>query len=257
MSSLKITFLMGVMFGFFMLVGAVIGGQSGVIMAFAIALICAGQSSTLTGTMAGQICMEGFLHFRMRPWLRRMMTRGLAIIPAVVAIWLLGDASTYRLLILSQVVLSLQLPFAVVPLIRFTSDRDKMGPFVNPRWVWVLAWLVSLTIIALNVLLVYQEIGVWYEGAGSLGWAGRITAIPAAGMLGGLLVWMTFRSHGNGVEVNESDVGEVVEAALSGPVSYRKIGVAIEVGRSDRAIDRKSTRLNSSHTDISRMPSSA
>lgn len=216
-------------------------------IAFAVALICAGQSSTLTGTMAGQICMEGFLHFRMRPWLRRMITRGLAIIPAVVAIWLLGDASTYRLLILSQVVLSLQLPFAVVPLVRFTSDKEKMGPFASAVWVKVLAWLISITIIALNAMLVYQEIGAWYEGAGSLGWVVLITAVPAAGSLGALLVWMIFRSQHNGVEVDESEVGAVVESAMSEAASYGRIGVAIEASKNDRAMVKQAVAIAKAH----------
>ncbi|HET8546545.1 MAG TPA: Nramp family divalent metal transporter, partial [Bryobacteraceae bacterium] len=98
-------------------------------MLFAIALLCSGQSSTLTGTMAGQIVMEGFLNFRMRPWLRRLITRMLAVIPAAITIWSAGEEGTYKLLILSQVILSLQLPFAVIPLIHFTSDRRRMGDF--------------------------------------------------------------------------------------------------------------------------------
>src|SRR5262249_18703261 len=96
---------------------------------FAIALICAGQSSTITGTLAGQITMEGFLHFRIRPWLRRLITRSLAIIPAVIVIGISGEHGTTRLLVVSQVILSLQLPFAVVPLVKFTASRRKMGPF--------------------------------------------------------------------------------------------------------------------------------
>ena len=98
---------------------------------FAVALLCSGQSSTLTGTMAGQIVMEGFLNFRMRPWLRRLITRVLAIVPAALTIYIAGDKATYQLLILSQVILSMQLPFAVIPLIHFTSDRARMGEFAN------------------------------------------------------------------------------------------------------------------------------
>src|SRR5262249_2872736 len=108
-------------------------------IAFAVALVCAGQSSTLTGTLAGQITMEGFLQFRMRPWLRRLVTRSLAVIPAVIVIGMTGEKGTYKLLILSQVILSMQLPFAVVPLIKFTSSRAKMGVFASPVVVKVLA----------------------------------------------------------------------------------------------------------------------
>jgi manganese transport protein len=120
---------------------------------FAAALLCSGQNSTLTGTLAGQIVMEGFLHLRMKPWLRRLMTRSLAIVPAALVIGLAGERQATSLLIFSQVVLSFQLPFAVVPLIQFTNDRRKMGEFANCRWVAVLAWFVAAAIIALNALL--------------------------------------------------------------------------------------------------------
>jgi len=176
-----------------------------------------------------------------------MITRGLAIIPAVIAIWLLGDASTYRLLILSQVVLSLQLPFAVIPLVRFTSDKEKMGPFASAVWVKCGAWLISITIIALNVMLVYQEIGAWYEGAGSLGWVVLVTTVPVAGGLGALLVWMIFRSQQNGVEVDESEVGAVVESAMSEAATYERIGVAIEASRNDRAMVKQAVAIARAH----------
>src|SRR5438876_8632819 len=123
---------------------------------FAIALLCSGQNATLTGTLAGQIVMEGFINIRLRPWLRRLITRLIAIVPAVVVIAMYGDRGTGPLIILSQVVLSLQLPFAVFPLITFTSDPGKMGPFVNPSWVKLLAWTVAVVITALNVYLLYQ-----------------------------------------------------------------------------------------------------
>jgi manganese transport protein len=123
---------------------------------FAIALLCSGQNATLTGTLAGQIVMEGFLNLRLRPWLRRLITRLLAIVPAIIVIGLYGERGTGPLIILSQVVLSLQLPFAVFPLVAFTSDPHKMGAFVNPRWMKVLAWTVAVIIAVLNVWLLYQ-----------------------------------------------------------------------------------------------------
>jgi manganese transport protein len=123
---------------------------------FAVALLCSGQNATLTGTLAGQIVMEGFINLRMRPWLRRLITRLIAIVPAVIVITLYGEGSTGALLILSQVILSLQLPFAVFPLVSFTSDRAKMGPFVSPVWVRALAWTVAVIIAALNAWLLYQ-----------------------------------------------------------------------------------------------------
>jgi len=128
---------------------------------FAVALLASGQSSTLTGTFAGQIVMEGFLDLRMPPWLRRLVTRSLAIIPAVFTILYFGDNSTYKLLILSQVVLSMQLPFAVIPLIRFTNDRRRMGEFANAPWVQTLAWCTAAVIVALNVWLIASQVGPW------------------------------------------------------------------------------------------------
>jgi manganese transport protein len=120
---------------------------------FAIALLCCGLNSTVTATMAGHIVMEGFLDIRLPPWLRRLVTRGIAIVPAAaVTIWY-GDAGTAKLLILSQVVLSLQLPFAIVPLVMFTADRSKMGPLTAPRWVTWLAVLAALVVIVLNAKL--------------------------------------------------------------------------------------------------------
>jgi manganese transport protein len=120
---------------------------------FAIALLASGQNSTITATLAGQIVMEGFLDLRLPAWARRLTTRLLAIVPAVVMTALYGESGTTELLILSQVILSLQLPFAVVPLVRFTSDRAKMGAFVNPRWLSRLAWAVATLIITLNLKL--------------------------------------------------------------------------------------------------------
>jgi manganese transport protein len=122
---------------------------------FAVALLCSGQNATLTGTLAGQIVMEGFINLRIRPWLRRLVTRLIAIIPAIVVVAIYGERGTGPLLILSQVVLSLQLPFAVFPLVMFTSDPKKMGAFANPLWVKVPAYTVAVIIAALNVYLLY------------------------------------------------------------------------------------------------------
>lgn len=120
---------------------------------FAVALLASGQNSTLTGTLAGQIVMEGFLNFRMPPWVRRVITRALAIIPAVIVIGVYGESRTTDLLVASQVVLSMQLGFAVWPLLRFTDSREKMGEFANPRWISVLGWTCATLIITLNVKL--------------------------------------------------------------------------------------------------------
>jgi manganese transport protein len=123
---------------------------------FAVALLCSGQNATLTGTLAGQIVMEGFVNIRLRPWLRRLITRLVAIVPAIIVVSLYGERGTGALLVLSQVILSLQLSFAVFPLVRFTSDRHKMGALVAPRWMQVAAWVVAVIIAALNVYLPYR-----------------------------------------------------------------------------------------------------
>ena len=123
---------------------------------FAVALLCSGQNATLTGTLAGQIVMEGFINIRLRPWLRRLITRLIAIVPAIIVVALYGERGTGQLLILSQVILSLQLSFAVIPLVMFTNDADKMGPFASPWWVKAVAWPVAIVIAALNAYLLWQ-----------------------------------------------------------------------------------------------------
>jgi manganese transport protein len=129
------------------------GGASAV---FALALLASGQNSTITGTLAGQIVMEGFLNIRLRPWLRRLITRGIAIIPAAIVAVMYGESGTARLLILSQVILSMQLSFAVFPLVMFTSDKLKMGRFVNPYWLKLLSYTVAIVILGLNLWLLVQ-----------------------------------------------------------------------------------------------------
>jgi manganese transport protein len=122
---------------------------------FACALLASGQNSTLTGTLAGQIVMEGFLDIRLKPWLRRLITRAIAIIPAILVIAIAGENKVTWLIILSQVVLSFQLPFAVIPLVQFTSSRKNMGEFVNSRLTTAIAWTVAAAILCLNVELIY------------------------------------------------------------------------------------------------------
>jgi len=125
---------------------------------FAVALLASGLNSTVTATLAGQIVMEGFLRLRLPDWARRVITRGIAIVPVVAVTALYGDAGTARLLVLSQVVLSMQLPFAVIPLVQFVSDRDKMGALVIPGWLKVLAWGIAGVIVALNLKLLFDTI---------------------------------------------------------------------------------------------------
>lgn len=123
---------------------------------FAVALLASGLNSTVTATLAGQIVMEGFLRLRIPHWARRLLTRAIAIVPVVVVTALYGESGTARLLVLSQIVLSMQLPFAVIPLVRFVSDKRKMGVFVIPGWVSVIAWAVAALILTLNLKLLYD-----------------------------------------------------------------------------------------------------
>ena len=160
-------------------------------VSFAIALLCAGQSSTLTGTMAGQVVMEGFLNFRMRPWLRRFITRMAAVIPAAITVYVSGEVGTYKLLILSQIILSLQLPFAVIPLINFTSDRKRMGDFVNAGWVRILAWSVAIVIVSLNVWLLVDAFSNWIATAGAYRIPVSIVLYTLSFALLLLLAWVT------------------------------------------------------------------
>jgi manganese transport protein len=125
-------------------------GAAGASTLFAIALLASGQNSSITGTLAGQVVMEGFIHLKVSPWLRRLITRSLAIIPTIIVVAVTGERGTEKLLILSQVILSLQLSFAVVPLVMFTGNPKLMGEFVNPRWLKALSWFVAVLIAGLN-----------------------------------------------------------------------------------------------------------
>jgi manganese transport protein len=229
-------------------------GMSAAGIVFAIALLCSGQSSTLTGTMAGQIVMEGFLNIRMRPWLRRMLTRSLAIIPAAITVYFAGDKGTFQLLILSQVVLSLQLPFAVIPLIHFTSDRQRMGRFANRAWVKLLAWTTAAVILALNIRLAVLAIGEWLDKSGSArGWL-ELLLFPALATLAFLLVWVTFepliarrfRRFG----ALPIQMPQAVAADLPVP-AYHKILVALDHTSRDReAIAHAATFAKSPETKL-------
>jgi manganese transport protein len=216
---------------------------------FAIALLCAGQSSTLTGTMAGQIVMEGFLNFRMRPWLRRLITRVIAIIPAVFVIVTAGEEGTYKLLILSQVILSMQLPFAVIPLIHFTSDRARMGSFANRNWVKVLAWITAAIIVSLNIKLVIDTIGGWIEAAGPNAPLVTGIVVPLAIGLLLLLLWVSFAPllpailrRGTPVTQYPTDV-----AANLGTPAYSRILVSLDHTDRDRAAISHAAAMARSH----------
>ena len=213
-------------------------GASAAGVIFAIALLCSGQSSTLTGTLAGQVVMEGFLNFRMRPWLRRLITRALAVIPAALTIYISGDQATYQHIILSQVILSMQLPYAIIPLVHFTDDRQRMGPFANPGWVKALAWITAAVIVGLNLWLAGPIIGGWLESAGrwrALVW---MAIVPAAIGLLLLLLWVTIeplirgwtRTYGRASGLLQEATGT---DALATP-SYHRILVTLDHTALDR-----------------------
>jgi len=157
---------------------------------FAVALIAAGQSSTVTGTLAGQIVMEGFVQLRLSPLVRRLLTRSLAIGPALVVILVMGEKATGDLLVLSQVVLSLQLSFAVIPLVHLVSDRRWMGQYVIGPGLRTAAWAVAATIVALNLGLAWGEISEWISGAGPHAWLVFTTVVPGALLLLGFLAYV-------------------------------------------------------------------
>jgi len=125
---------------------------------FAIALLASGQNSTLTGTLAGQIVMEGFLNIRLKPWLRRLITRLIAIVPAFIVTLIYGEKGTMNLLVLSQVILSMQLSFAVIPLVLFTNNKNKMGEFANKRSLKILVWIITFAVLGLNIYLLLDMI---------------------------------------------------------------------------------------------------
>jgi manganese transport protein len=206
---------------------------------FAIALIASGQSSTITGTLAGQIVMEGHLNLRIAPWLRRLITRLLAITPAFFTIIYFGEESLGALLILSQVVLSLQLGFAIIPLIHFNSDAKLMKEFTIKKWVKILAWLSAVIIISLNVKLVIDEISGWMVSAGENAFWLYLTVIPLAIAVGLLLLYIIIKPffptqdkqtavpHGSALNL----------ADLNTPV-YQNIGIGIDFSENDKNVIR-------------------
>ena len=213
---------------------------------FGIALLCAGQSSTLTGTLAGQIVMEGYLHLRVAPWLRRLTTRLLALTPAVIVIWLVGESGTEKLLILSQVVLSLQLSFAVIPLIHFTSDRKNMGEFATPWWGRLLAWITAAIIVALNGKLVLDKIVEWIGLAHASGvrfgpvpasWALGASLFGVLGAMLALLGWVTIKPLVDPAPAwTEAPTVRLDWADALRPRPLETIGIALEHGPGDAEI---------------------
>jgi manganese transport protein len=204
---------------------------------FAVALLASGQSSTLTGTLAGQVVMEGFIHLRVRPWARRLVTRLFAILPAMVVIVLSGetDAKLLQLLVFSQVILSFQLPFAIVPLVQFTGDRARMGSFANGPWLKTASYSCAVVVVALNGLLLYFAADKWAEAAAAAGWSPlwvHGTLGPLAVALTAFLGWLALYPSRSGAEAARLPA----PAPSLPPVRYRSIGVAVEFVPGDEIV---------------------
>lgn len=209
---------------------------------FAIALIASGQASTITGTLTGQIIMEGFINIRLQPWVRRLVTRLFAIIPALIVILYFGESSTGWLLVLSQVILSMQLSFAVVPLIHFVSDKMLMKNFVIPTWTKVLSWLIAVIIMALNIKLVMDTLKGFIEGENANLLINAIVMIVSFAF-GALLLYIIFEPsiHKNqGIKLvnrKESDIHGTAIMPIVKPIEpFKKIAVALDFTHSDGEI---------------------
>ncbi|MFN8411851.1 MAG: Nramp family divalent metal transporter [Anaerolineales bacterium] len=224
-------------------------------IAFAIALLASGQSSTITGTLAGQIIMEGYLNLRIRPWLRRLITRSLAILPAIAVILYYGENSTGAMLVLSQVILSLQLPFAIIPLIHAVADKQRMGEFSIAPWLQILAWLVAAVIVTLNVKLIIDQITGWLADAGSQAWILEITIIPLAIALGLLLIYITIHPwlKQRNFRIAALRMGgvhrELTQAPekLTHPQVYQRLAVALDFSGSEKKLLEESLRFIDKH----------
>ena len=202
---------------------------------FAVALIASGQSSTITGTLAGQIVMEGHLNLRIQPWIRRLITRLLAIVPAFFTILYFGEEALGGLLVLSQVVLSLQLGFAVIPLIHFNSDSKKMNEYAIKPWVKVLAWLSALIIVGLNVKLVWQEVTAWVSGGENV-WLIYAIVIPVIIVVSVLLlyvIFVPFFRKNNNADLSNVPHGSALEIGNIENIQYHMIGITVDFSKND------------------------
>lgn len=202
---------------------------------FAVALIAAGQSSTITGTLAGQIVMEGYLNLRIQPWLRRLITRLIAIIPAFLVILISGESQTGELLIFSQVILSLQLGFAIIPLIHFVSNKAKMGVFAINMKTKVAAWIIASIIVSLNVKLVFDKINEWLDASGDNSYILWITVIPIFVLAMFLLFYLVFKSnHAQPApDKSHSPHGTFVPLKLESSKNFNRIAVALDFSDMD------------------------
>lgn len=218
---------------------------------FAIALIASGQSSTITGTLAGQIIMEGHINLRIEPWLRRLLTRLMAIVPAVFTILYSGENGLGNLIILSQVVLSLQLGFAVIPLIHFTSDKKKMGKFANSLTVKILAWMCAIVIVGLNAQLVYQQLGEWEKISPTTAMWIYAIVLPIIIAVALLLLYvflrpMMFKHKDMPVYVPHGIAGVIDELDA---IKYKHIAVSIDFSANDTESIRHAIMQGGKHAE--------
>jgi manganese transport protein len=217
---------------------------------FAIALLASGQSSTITGTLAGQIVMEGFLHLRINPAIRRLITRSLAIIPAALVIGFFGETSTLSLLIISQVVLSMQLAFAVIPLVHFTSEKKLMGEFVNTLWVKILAWITAAIVLVFNIkLLVEQETDAILSEPSVEKTIGFI-ALPLLIAVGILLLYILFKPYLSRERRKRIEFTVPQFTGIAEDVKYNRVGVAIDGGEKDKRIIEQALSLCADHGSL-------
>jgi manganese transport protein len=202
---------------------------------FAVALIAAGQSSTITGTLAGQVIMEGYLNLRIAPWVRRLLTRLIAIVPALIVINVMGEGATGSLLVLSQVILSLQLGFAIIPLIHFVSDKEKMKEFVIKPYIKILAWISAAIIVSLNAKLVLDTLGEWLSAPGDNAWILKITVLPIAIFTGVILLYITFVPLIIRKKKYREPLphGTFSELSKVGPLQYKRIAITIDFTDTD------------------------
>jgi len=205
---------------------------------FAVALIAAGQSSTITGTLAGQVVMEGYLNLRIAPWIRRLMTRLIAVVPALIIIHILGEGATGDLLVLSQVILSLQLGFAIIPLIHFVSDKSKMKEFVIKPYIKVLAWISAAIIVGLNAKLVIDTLADWMALPDEQDWWLRIVVVLVSVMTGVILLYITFAPLLMKKKSFREPIPHGTFEAMSKdiPERYRRVALAIDFSKTDHSI---------------------
>ena len=211
---------------------------------FAIALIAAGQSSTITGTLAGQVIMEGYLNLRLQPWIRRLLTRLIAIVPAFLTIYFLGEDKTGDLLVLSQVILSLQLGFAIIPLIHFVSNKKRMGQFVIPLWQKIASWISVSVIVFLNCQMLFNKVKEWLQNS-EYATAIGLVVIPFMTLCLGILLFITFEPliKKTKQSVSSQFHGEVAKINFEIAKPYSSIAITVDFSSSDNKAINKALML--------------